>query len=64
MLPAEDVPAMAAMVPALEEAEGFLAGGPVADGGVGVGFPVVALGGVGDGGEVAGVHGGDFGFGG
>lgn len=41
---AEDVPAVAAVVAALEEREGLLADGRVADGGVGVGFPVLARG--------------------
>ena len=42
MFLAEDVAAASAVVPALEQAEAFLAGGAVADRGVDVCFPVVA----------------------
>lgn len=52
MLVAEDVAAVSAVMPALEEAEGFVADWVVADRGVGVGFPVFARGWAGDGGEV------------
>lgn len=44
VLVAEDVAAMSAVVPSLEEAEGFVADWVVADGGVGVRFPVVPCG--------------------
>ena len=52
MYVAKHVPAMPAMVATLEEVEGFLAGGRIADEGVGVGFPVVTRGHAFDGGEV------------
>lgn len=49
---AEDVAAVAAVVAALEEVEGLVAGRGVADGGLGVGFPVRAAGDAFDGGQV------------
>lgn len=52
MLVAENVAAMPAMVASLEEAEGFVADGVIADWGGGVGFPVLACGRAGDGREV------------
>lgn len=51
---AEDVPAVAAVVPSLQQREGGLADGGVADQGVGVGFPVLARRWAGYGAEVVG----------
>lgn len=58
VLVAEYMPAVAAMVSPLEEVEGFVAGGRVADGGVGIGFPVLTRGCAFDGWEVFGGGGG------
>lgn len=55
---AEDMPAVSAMVPSLQEREGGLAYGCIADQGVGVGFPVLARGWAGYGAEVVGWDGG------
>lgn len=49
---AEDVTAVAAVVAALEEVEGLVAGRGVADGGLGVRFPVRAAGNAFDGREI------------
>lgn len=55
---AEHMPAVSAMVPSLQEREGGLAHGCIADQGVGVGFPVFACGWAGYGAEVVGWDGG------
>lgn len=52
VLAAKHVPAVPAMVPPFEEAEGSLAHRRVADGGVDVGFPVAARGRACDFGEI------------
>ena len=54
MLPAKHVTAVSAMMPSLEESEGCLAYRGVADGGVGIWFPVPARGWAGDFGEIGG----------
>lgn len=54
MLPAKHVPTVPAMMPSLEESEGFLADGRVADRGMGVWFPMAARGGTCDCGETGG----------
>lgn len=41
---AEDMSAVSAMVTTFEQVEGFVAGGRIADGGVGIGLPVVSRG--------------------
>lgn len=52
MLGTEHIPAAPAMVPPFEDAETFLADGEIADGGIGIGFPVRVRGGGGYGGQV------------
>lgn len=56
MLVAEDVAAVATVMTALEKAEGLMAGSTVADLGIGVELPVIALGKTGHGGEIVVVH--------
>lgn len=41
---AEDMSAVSAMVTTFEQVEGFVAGGRIADGGVGIGLPMVSCG--------------------
>jgi len=55
---AEHMPAVAAMVPSLQEREGGLAHGCITDQSVGVGLPVLARGRASYGAEVVGWHGG------
>lgn len=57
MLPAEHIPTVSAMMPSLEESEGFLADGRVANRGMGVWFPVPARGRTRDFGEIGGQYG-------
>lgn len=45
MLGTKDIPAAPAMVAPFKDAETFLADGEIADGGIGIGFPVRARGG-------------------
>lgn len=52
MFPTEHVPTVPAMVASLEESEGILADGSIADGGLLVGFPMIAVWRTGDLGEI------------